>query len=178
VQRGEDGPNEAGQDPRACRVELRRDEVEEHAFRARGVAENRVDGGDGAAEIAGVEGHGDVDQRRVARGDSGVGRGNGAARPISVPRCLGVVEEGAVVFGGRKRADSEAEERGKEEAENERRNDGSEAKGKHWSNGSVAKRVLDGRKRKGVKEKTALLEFLGMFLSSAFFFLSFSVGAF
>jgi len=80
--------------------------------------------GDGAAEVAGVEGHGDVNQRRVARGESGVGRGSGAARPISVLRRLGVVEEGAVVVGGRKRADSEAEERGEEEAENEGGNDG------------------------------------------------------
>lgn len=80
--------------------------------------------GDGAAEVAGVEGHGDVDQRGVARGESGVGRGNGAARPISVLRCLRIVEKRAVVFGGRKRADSEAEERGEEEAENEGGNDG------------------------------------------------------
>lgn len=56
------------------------------------------------------------------------------------------MEERAAVLGGRKRADSETEERGEEEAENEGRNDGAQAKGKHWSNGSVAKRVLDGRK--------------------------------
>ena len=40
--------------------------MEEHVFRARGVAEDGVHCGDGAAEVARVEGHGDVDQRRVA----------------------------------------------------------------------------------------------------------------
>lgn len=37
------------------------DEVEDDVFRAAGMLQNGEDGGDGAAEIVGVEGHGDVD---------------------------------------------------------------------------------------------------------------------
>ncbi|RDX90673.1 hypothetical protein CR513_27443, partial [Mucuna pruriens] len=117
----EDGSHESGQYPGACRVELRRHEVEEDVFRTGRVAEDGVHGGDGPSEVAGVEGHGDVNQRWVARREERVARGgNGAPRSVSVLRRLRVVEE-RVVCGGRKRADSEAERR-EEAAQNEGRN--------------------------------------------------------
>ena len=101
--------------------------MEEDVFGAGGVAEDGVDGGDGAAEVAGVECHGDVDQWGVAGEDGDAVRGGGgAARTVSVVGGFGEAEEaveGGDGGGGGEGADPKGEGR-EEEAHNEGQNDG------------------------------------------------------
>ncbi|KAI3412300.1 Hexosyltransferase [Psidium guajava] len=103
VEGRESGADEPTQDPGAGRVELRGDKVEEDVLGAGGVAEDRVDGGDGAAQVLGVEGHGDVDEGGVAGG--GGGGDGGAALAVTV---LGGLGEPGDAGGSRKRADGGA----------------------------------------------------------------------
>ncbi|PON75384.1 hypothetical protein PanWU01x14_043510 [Parasponia andersonii] len=98
------------------------DEMEDDVLRAGGVLEDGEDAGDGAAEVGGVEGHGDVDQGRIV-GVLVHGRGPrrrfGTLPAVSKCGCFSELRKVAGVCCGRRHCRRELYSHGDDEEEEE-----------------------------------------------------------
>lgn len=103
-------------------VELGSDEMEEHVFRAGSVFENGMNRSHGASYVLRIQGHCDVDQRRVTGRGRIAGGGGRTFRPVPVLRRLG--EAGG--DGGRRQFIAESSNSEAEWKEKEKRKGGGE----------------------------------------------------